>query len=69
MEEKLTEDEPEYISMIDFAVCSCIREIVCRVVSDKVGIPYPDGRKFMMELLKDEREKDENIRVWMSKNL
>ena len=66
--QELPEDS-EYVSMLDCCVSFMLREIVTRVVSDKVGIDIKAGRSILIDLLKDEREAPENIRVWFEKNI
>ena len=64
----MNEDE-EYVSMIDYAVSFMVRELVCKMVSDKVGIDVMEGRKILIELLKDERDAPENIKIWFERNI
>jgi len=66
--QELPEDS-EYVSMFDCCVSFMLREIVTRVVSDKVGIDIKAGRSILIDLLKDERDAPENIRVWFEKNI
>jgi len=66
--QNLPEDN-ECLSMIDYYVSLAVREIVARVVSDEVGIDIMEGRKILVDLLKDERDAPENIRVWFEKNI
>jgi len=60
-------EDDEYISMIDYAVSWCVREVVCRCVSDEVGIPHLEGRKILMDLLREEKEAPDNIRCWFER--
>jgi len=60
-------DEDEYMSMVDFAVSCAVREIIFKIISDKVDMPYPDCRKILIELLKEEKEAPENIRCWFER--
>jgi len=60
----MEQEEDEYISMIDYAVALAVRELVAKVVSDEVGIDIMEGRKILIDLLKDERDTPENIRIW-----
>ena len=55
--------------MVDFAVGITVREIVAKIVSDKVGIDVMEGRQILLDLLKDERDTPENIRVWFERNI
>ena len=57
----------EQISMIDYAVSLAVREIVVKMVSEEVGIDVMAGREILMELLRDEKEAPENIRIWFEK--
>ena len=63
------ENESEYVSMVDFAVGITVREIVAKIVSDKVGIDVMEGRQILLDLLKDERDIPENIRIWFERNI
>lgn len=62
-------DEQEPVSMIDYAVGLAVREVVAEMVSKEVGIDIMEGRKILMELVKDEMEATENIRVWFENNI
>jgi len=66
--QELPEDD-EYISMIDFVVSNVIREIVCQVVSQESGIPYPDARQYLIDAIKEMNETPENIRCWFERNI
>jgi len=63
------DNESEYVSMIDFAVGCVVREVIAKVVSDKVGIDVMEGRQIFIDLLKEENEAPENIRIWFEKNI
>jgi len=63
------DNESEYVSMIDFAVGYVVREVVAKVVSDKVGIDVMEGRQILIDLMKEENEAPENIRIWFEKNI
>jgi len=63
MEDNVT----EYISMIDAMVVFTIREIVAKMVSDEVGIDVMEGRKILIDLLKEEREIPNNIKCWFER--
>jgi len=63
------DNESEYVSMIDFAVGYVVREVVAKVVSDKAGIDVMEGRQILIDLMKEENEAPENIRIWFEKNI
>jgi len=63
------EEETEQVSMIEYAVGLAVREVVVEMVSKEVGIDIMEGRKILMELVKDEMEAPENIRVWFENNI
>ena len=65
----MCEEETEYISMVDYAVAIAVRELVVKMVSDKVGIDVMEGRQILIDLLKDERDTPENIRCWFERNI
>ena len=65
----MNEEPVEYVNMIDYFVAVAIREVICEMVSDELGIDVMACRNELMQLLKDEREAPENIRVWFENNM
>jgi len=65
----MDDENDEYVSMIDAIVAVSIRECVCRAVSKEVGVPYPDAKQYLHEMLDEIVAAEDNIRIWFEKNL
>ena len=65
----MNEEPVECVSMIDHIVAVAIREVICEMVSDELGIDVMACRNELIQLLKDEREAPENIRIWFENNM